>query len=91
MNGVVGLMTCGDQELWVENVVVSVDDVGWRHGVHVVDEKLGPNLITFHCQVATEVSSDDVMTNVAPELGPVEILVDPPVVTERGFAYLASQ
>lgn len=77
-----GSMGSCDQELWIEDVVIGMDDVVSHHWVHVVNVETIVNLIALYTQVTAFVSDDNEVTNLLPLPRPVELLVDPSVETE---------
>jgi hypothetical protein len=66
MDGVVCSMRACDQEFWVENMIVAMDDVINRHRVHVVDMKLSMDLKTVNSQITAIVSDDYVRADLFP-------------------------
>jgi hypothetical protein len=76
VDGVVGLMGRRDQELGVENFRVASLDVLYRDGVEVVDVEATVNLVPLGPEVASEISSNNVMAKVAPLCRTVEALVE---------------
>jgi hypothetical protein len=82
MDGVVSFVGSGDEELGIENVLVVVQDVLNPHRVHVVDDETMIHVVLGRGEIASHVSSNDVVSKVSPLLGCVETLVHPAISTE---------
>lgn len=88
MNSIMGLVCSGDQKFWIENVWISMRYVTNVHWVHVMNNNPGMYLIPIHAKVATQIPGDHIVTYLTPLSRCIELLVDPTVVTESGFADL---
>jgi hypothetical protein len=82
MNGVVGSMCSCDEELGIDHALVALMYVVRRQRIHVMDVESIVNLVTFDTEVACQVSSDDMLTNVFPFLRHVKHLIHVTVETE---------
>lgn len=85
MDGIVGVVRRGDQELGIEYVIVAVNDVVGRHRVHVMDDDLVIDLIAFDAEVHTEISGDHIVTSLLPLSRSVESLVQITIEPESGL------
>lgn len=85
MDGIVGVVRRGDQKLWIEYVVVAVNNVVCRHRVHVMDDDLVIDLIPFDAEVHTEISGDHIVTSLLPLSRSVESLVQVTIEPESGL------
>jgi hypothetical protein len=65
-----------DEKLGIENTHVAFDYVGGRHRIQMVNRDSLMNIVTLNTEVATVVSNDDMIADVTPLLGHVELLVD---------------
>lgn len=91
MNGVVGLVCRRDEKLWVEDAAVTVSDVLDAHRIHVVDDGTTRNIVAFDAEITAAIADDDVVTNLLPLSGGVELLVDPTIKPKGRVAHRASQ
>jgi hypothetical protein len=82
VNGVVGPLGSGDQVFGVENPFLEVDYLVDGHRIHVMNQKTRLDLEALDTKVASVVSKDNLTPNSLPIVRSVELLVDPPVVTE---------
>jgi hypothetical protein len=60
-----------------------VDDVIYTHWVHVVDDDAVVDVIALYAEIASVVSKDYVMPDLLPLSRPIELLIEPTIVTER--------
>lgn len=86
VDGVVGGVPYTDQVLKTQSKFTALDDVSRNKRVHVVDNNLVVNLVTFYTQIATKVTRDGVPSKTTPGHRGVEILVDPSFEAEGRFA-----
>jgi hypothetical protein len=91
VDGIVGSVRSGDQELGIKDARVPFENVVRLHGIHVMHVDSIMNLVAFNTKIATQVSSDDVLTNTLPFSGCVEHLVDVAIESEGRIAYTASK
>ena len=85
-----GSMRRSDQELRIENAIVTMHNVLCKQRIHVMYEKFAVNLVAFYSEVTTFISIDDKASYLLPLLRSVEGLVDPSIETERRHTHLAS-
>jgi hypothetical protein len=71
-----------DKVLRIEDVVVTVYDVIGYHGIHVVDYWAIEDLIARDTEIGAFVSCDDDMADILPFSGPIELLVQVPLLIE---------
>lgn len=91
MDGIVRCVCCTDQIIEVENARITVLDVFGGHWVHMMDYDPIIDLITFHSEITSEISSDNLVTNVPPLSRGVELLVYPAVESESGLSDRSSE
>jgi hypothetical protein len=75
VNGIVSSVRSRDQELGIEDARIAIDNIGNLHRVHVMDNDVQVDVVPIKAEIATHVSSDDVMTNLTPLSGRVELLI----------------
>lgn len=59
-------MGCRDQILWIENIIIAVDEIFTHHRVHVVDDDLVEDLVSFNTKITTIVPCNDVVSELTP-------------------------
>jgi hypothetical protein len=91
VNGVVGIVGCADQELEIERMLSSVDDVLFDKRIHVMNDELCVNIVTIHTEIACLISKNCFLAKLSPFARRVEPLIDPSVETERLTTDLAFQ
>lgn len=70
-----GTLGCRDEKLRIESVVPSACQILENQRVHVVNQEVGMDLVTRDTQVASKITSDDVLTSVPPLARVVEPLI----------------
>lgn len=80
-----GMVCGGNQELWVQDVIIVVDDVVGRHWVHMMYDDLVIDLIPFDSEVKTYISCDDIVPDLLPLSRGIESLVQITVEAESGL------
>src|SRR5690606_531748 len=73
-----------DEEFWIQNVPATTLELLDSHRIHVVNNDLVVDLMTFQSQVHTFIPSNYMVANIAPLLGCVESLIHIAVVP-KGF------
>lgn len=53
-----------------------------------MNDQSSVRLVSCYSQIASQISSDDFVTNLPPQKGSIESLVQPPLMAERCDAYL---
>lgn len=82
MNGVVGSVSGGDQEVGIQKIFIALMDVLDCDWVHVMDKDPVMNLIALDPKVATVITDDYLVPNMLPLSGSVESLVQPSIIAK---------
>lgn len=82
-----GVVSGCDEKLGIENIIVTMLDVFYGHGVHMMDDHAIVDLITFHTKIHTIVSSDNVSPSLLPLVTSVELLIQISLEAESSLAY----
>lgn len=59
-------MRGSDEKVWIQNPIVTVENIVRRHWVHVVDDDPVMDVIAFDTQITTVVTSNDKLANMSP-------------------------
>lgn len=62
-------------------------DIEGRHGIHVVDDRIPIDLVTFDAQITAVVSYDDEVAKIPPFLRGIKLLIHPTVETEGWLSH----
>ena len=74
-----GIVGGANQVFWVDEIISIISDVFYGNWIHVVDIDSPMNLVAFKTEIATEITSDDEVTNRSPFVGMVELLIQIPI------------
>jgi len=82
VNRVVRVVRGADQELRIECVISSVNNIALTKRIHVMDDQSLVNITPRYAEIARFISNDYLPTKLSPLSRPVKLLIDPPVETE---------
>lgn len=74
-----------DQKLRIENYIIASGNLISTHGIHMVNDDLIKYVMSLKTKVATKISGYDVISNVFPLTGSIEILIKPSLTAKRSF------
>jgi hypothetical protein len=72
-----------DQELRVNDLIATADNVFDTHRVHMMNDDPVEDVETLDPEITAQVSSDNVVADKPPLSRPVELLIHPAIVAER--------
>jgi len=88
VNGVVRPERTADQEFWIDYIGVRFSKISNADWIHVMYDQSSEDLVSFDSQVTSQISCYDFVAHLPPYGGSVEVLVQPPLMTERCYADL---
>ena len=66
MDGIVGPVGATYEVIRIENIHIAMDNVFGHHRIHMMDDNTIMNIVSLDSEVASVISDDNVVTNIAP-------------------------